>query len=138
MSIDHNGMAVLPEDECLRRLRFRGMGRIALSVGALPAIFPINFTVDGRDIYFRTAPGTKLDAAARNAVVAFEVDDVDPISHTGWSVLVVGPAEEVRDPGELERLRRLPLTRWVRGGEDSLIRIRAELVSGRELEGAVR
>ena len=30
-------------------------------------------------------PGTSSHAAVRNAVVAFEVDDIDPVDHEGWS-----------------------------------------------------
>jgi hypothetical protein len=44
---------------------------------------PVNFCLDGDDIVIRTAAGSKLAAATRRAVVAFEVDD-----STRWS----GPA----------------------------------------------
>ena len=133
LKTDRNGMVVLSEAECLRRLGTGGVGRVGVSVAALPAIFPVNYAQLDGDIYFRTTPGTKLAAAARNAIVAFEVDRADAMSHTGWSVLVIGPAEEVDDPDELRRLAQLPLTRWVDGGADTLVRIRASLLSGREM-----
>ena len=31
---------------------------------ALPAVFPVNYCIRDGDVYFRTAPGTKLDAAS--------------------------------------------------------------------------
>jgi uncharacterized protein len=133
METDRNGMAVLSTAECLQRLGRAGIGRVAVSIGALPAVFPVNYAVDDGDIYFRTATGTKLTAASRNAVVAFEVDHADRLEHDGWSVLVVGPAAEVTDPAELKRLSALPLRRWIAGGPDTLVRIRAEHVSGREI-----
>jgi nitroimidazol reductase NimA-like FMN-containing flavoprotein (pyridoxamine 5'-phosphate oxidase superfamily) len=134
VTLDRNGMVVLSERECLARLGRNGVGRVAVSVGALPAVLPVNYARRGRDVYFRTAAGTKLAAAAQNAVVAFEVDHVDRIDHTGWSVLIVGRAAAVVDTEELERLRDLPLSRWLDRGADTLVRIDAELVSGRAID----
>jgi hypothetical protein len=131
---DRNGLVTLSFEECYRRLGRAGLGRIAVTVGALPAIFPVNYALWGYDIVFRTTPGTKLDAAVSKAVVAFEVDGHDAVTHTGWSVLVVGPCRPVTDPVELRDTSRLPLTRWARaGGPESTVCIRAELVSGRVL-----
>jgi uncharacterized protein len=134
MPVDRNGLVTLSRGACLRRLGRTGTGRVAVSVGALPAIFPINYAMWGDDVVFRTTPGTKLAAAVRNAVVAFEVDASNAMSHTGWSVLVVGACREITDPAELAVTDRLPLTRWTRGGgPESTVCIRPELVSGREI-----
>jgi nitroimidazol reductase NimA-like FMN-containing flavoprotein (pyridoxamine 5'-phosphate oxidase superfamily) len=84
----------LTEDECLRLLRSRTLGRIALTVGEQPQIFPVNYAMEDRDIVFRTEPGTKL-AQAPHSAVAFEVDDVDTDSGIAWSVVVQGVAYEV-------------------------------------------
>src|SRR5207249_10908243 len=80
----------------------------------------------------RTAPGTKPVAAVRSAIVAFEVDRIAPVYHAGWSVLVVGPSEVVTEPRELARLAR-SLSPWIGDGADILVRIRSELVSGRQI-----
>jgi nitroimidazol reductase NimA-like FMN-containing flavoprotein (pyridoxamine 5'-phosphate oxidase superfamily) len=131
---DKNGMLTLSRDACLRYLGRTGVGRVAVTVGALPAIFPVNYAMKGDDVVFRTAQGTKLDAAVRNAVVAFEVDHSDRMSHTGWSVMILGPARAITDPGELADTDLLPLTRWARaGGAESTVCISTDLVSGREL-----
>ena len=133
MDIDRNGMLVLSQEECILRLGDRGVGRVAVSIGALPAIFPVNYATCAGDVYFRAAAGTKLAAATRNAVVAFEIDDLDRLSHTGWSVQVVGPAAVVDDPDDIYRLRSLPLVRWIGAAPDTLVRISSDLVSGREI-----
>jgi uncharacterized protein len=134
MALDRNGMVTLERGECMRRLGRTGLGRVAVCVGALPAIFPVNYAMLGEDVVFRTTPGTKLAAAVRNAVIAFEVDSADRMSHTGWSVMVVGPSRVITDPDELAQTRWLPLTRWARGGEPELtVCLQADLVSGREL-----
>lgn len=134
MSLDRNGLGTMSRSDCLRRLGREGVGRVAVSVGALPAIFPINYAMHGDDVVFRTTPGTKLAAAVDGSIVAFEVDDSDRMSHTGWSVLIVGPCHEVTEPAELHEIDHLPLARWARGGgPESIVRIRSELVSGRLL-----
>src|SRR6516165_11352239 len=86
MDMDRNGLEILDRAECLHLLSGSVLGRIAVTVGALPVILPVNFLLDGDRILIRTGKGTKLEAATRDAVVAFEVDDVEPFSHSGWSV----------------------------------------------------
>ncbi len=131
----HVGLEELDELECRRLLATAHLGRIALSVGALPAVFPIHFALLGRDPVFRTETGTKLVAASAGQVVCLEVDDVDTEYHTGWSVMVVGPARVMTEPAELAAARNLPLRPWV-GSGDAYVQIRAGIVSGRRVTGA--
>jgi nitroimidazol reductase NimA-like FMN-containing flavoprotein (pyridoxamine 5'-phosphate oxidase superfamily) len=133
MEVDRNGLEVLGRDACLRLLATATLGRVGISSGALPSVLPVNFRFDGRQILIRTGVGTKLDAAVDNAVVAFEVDEIDPVEHTGWSVMVTGVARELTDPGELAAAQVPPLARWAPGGEDRVIAISTELVSGRRI-----
>jgi nitroimidazol reductase NimA-like FMN-containing flavoprotein (pyridoxamine 5'-phosphate oxidase superfamily) len=95
---------------CLRLLATATLGRVGVSSGALPSVLPVNFRFDGRQILIRTGTGTKLDAALDNAVVAFEVDEIDPVAHASWSVMVTGIARELTATDELRRRRhpRLP------------------------------
>ena len=130
--IDRNGLEVLDRDECLRLLRTVSLGRIGISAGALPTILPINFRVEGERILFRTGVGTKLDAATRGAVVAFEADDIDPMYHSGWSVVVTGVAREVEDPDD----RAVYTTpRWAPASSERLVEVSIEEISGRRLDG---
>lgn len=128
----HRGLVELDEAECLRLLGTVRLGRIALSVGALPAVFPIHFALVGRDPVFRTEAGAKLSAASAGNVVCLEVDDVDPEFHSGWSVMVVGQAHVVTDGAELVEARQLPLQPWV-GAGDAFVRIRSAIVTGRRI-----
>ena len=130
---DRRGLAVLSRDECLRRLGRGGIGRVAVTIGALPAIFPVNYATSGHRIIFRSGPGTKLTAATRGQIVAFEVDASDRLSHTGWSVLMVGPARQLSDPAELSVAETLPLTSWASRPDDVYVCIDTELISGRVL-----
>jgi nitroimidazol reductase NimA-like FMN-containing flavoprotein (pyridoxamine 5'-phosphate oxidase superfamily) len=133
MEVDRNGLEVLGRDACLRLLAAATLGRIGVSSGALPSVMPVNFWFDGHQILIRTGVGTKLDAAVANAVVAFEVDEIDPVAHTGWSVMVTGVARELTDPGELVAARTPPLARWAPDDDHRVIAISTELVSGRRI-----
>jgi nitroimidazol reductase NimA-like FMN-containing flavoprotein (pyridoxamine 5'-phosphate oxidase superfamily) len=133
METDRNGLEILDRDECLHLLAGAPLGRIAVSIGALPVILPVNYMLDGDRILIRTGEGTKLDAATRDAVVAFEVDHVDPFSHTGWSVCVTGRATELHDEGDVARAGSLPLPHWVPDGVSHYVAVSLDLVSGRRL-----
>jgi nitroimidazol reductase NimA-like FMN-containing flavoprotein (pyridoxamine 5'-phosphate oxidase superfamily) len=133
VSTDHAGLQVIPEDECLRLLAGATLGRVALSIAALPVVLPVNFAVDHGDVILRTGSGTKLDAALAGSVVAFEVDDYDPVYHTGWSVLFTGIANVVTLHPELDRLKQLPLRPWAPGERDHYVRIAKHAVSGRRI-----
>jgi uncharacterized protein len=130
---NRTGLEVLDRDECFRLLGVNGVGRVAVIDGGRPVIFPINYVVDREQILFRTAPGTKLDAAARGQQVAFEIDSADPMYHTGWSVIVQGRCEEVTDPVRRAEVDQLPLRPWAAGAKDHVVSIRAESVTGRRI-----
>ncbi len=132
MITDRNGLEILARDECLRLLAGRSLGRVGVTTGALPAVLPVNFCVNEDLVLIRTSTGTKLDAALRDSVVAFEVDDFDPVAHTGWSVMVTGIAHELTGVEE-EAVRHPPLARWAPRGEGHTIAISTEIVSGRRI-----
>jgi nitroimidazol reductase NimA-like FMN-containing flavoprotein (pyridoxamine 5'-phosphate oxidase superfamily) len=131
MEVDRNGLEVLDRDECLRLLSSASLGRVGFSSGALPAVFPVNFDLDGQRVLVRTGQGSRLDAALRDAVVAFEVDDLDPVRGAGWSVAVTGVANEVDDLAERRSSQQEPAVRWAGAGEEAVFAISTELVSGR-------
>jgi GNAT superfamily N-acetyltransferase len=131
MEVDRNGLEILDHNECLRLLASATLGRIGFSSGALPAVFPVNFDLDGQRLLVRTGQGSRLDAALQDAVVAFEVDDLDPVSHAGWSVAVTGVATEVAVPAEPRSSQEKPAVRWAGAREESVFAISTEIVSGR-------
>ena len=124
MEVDRNGLEVLDRAECLQLLALRRFGRLGLTSGALPTILPVNYWFDGSSIYVRTSPGSKLDAALRGAVVAFEVDDIEPMEHAGWGVVVTGIAREVTE--RADQLVGQPVR------EILAFRIRAQVVEGED------
>ena len=133
MEIDRNGLEVLSRQACLGLLAASRLGRVVITDMALPAAFPVNYVLAGDDIVFVTSPGSKLEEATDGQVVAFEVDEIDPDSHLGWSVLVRGEAAVVTDGAELAGVH-IPAGPGRGPYEDlEVIRIRSQLVSGRRL-----
>ena len=126
----------LSREECLARLGRGQVGRLAVAgSGEVPVIRPISYHYDERSqsVMFRTREGTKLAALRRATQAAFEIDEIDPGSRRGWSVIVTGVTEEVTDLSELRRLGELAFEPWAAGAEGRWIRIRARTVSGRDI-----
>ena len=107
-------------------------GRVAFVVDGTPSVVPVNHVVDGTDIVFRTSPHSELGRSMARGPVAFQIDDVDDFSQSGWSVLVQGSVEydDVDTPLADDRPRP-----WAEGVRPLLVRIRPSRVSGRRLIG---
>jgi hypothetical protein len=107
-----DGLEVLDRIECLALMRSVPVGRIVFTERALPAIQPVGFVLDddrGRCVVIATAPWSRLAAATRDSIVAFQTDAFDAADGTGWSVTVVG---------------------WARAACDQVIRISCQRVTG--------
>ena len=126
-------LEVLAAAQCLELLATEEVGRLGVVVAGRPEIFPVNYVLDGNGILFRTAPGTKLDAATGNAVV-FEVDHLDRATRAGWSVVVHGHAALYTrfDSSAMQRAARL----WWASPKEHLLRITPDVITGRRLHTA--
>jgi nitroimidazol reductase NimA-like FMN-containing flavoprotein (pyridoxamine 5'-phosphate oxidase superfamily) len=129
---------VMTRNECLDLLTSAKVGRIGLSVDALPVILPMAFALLDDDVVIRTGWGVKLDAAVHDRVVCFEADGSFSSGDVSWSVLVTGRAELINDPEALERVGHLSLRPWAVGDGDRFIRIPVEVVSGRRIRRPAR
>ncbi len=135
--IDHAGLEILPFEVCLRLLASVPVGRVGFFADGEMVVLPVNHVVDGNDPVFRTARGSKLSVAEGQGLVAFEADEYDPQTRSGWSVLVTGRAEVVYDDAEVRRLSQLSLHPWAAAvARPFWIRIRATSVSGRQTPDA--
>ncbi|MEV0966702.1 pyridoxamine 5'-phosphate oxidase family protein [Streptomyces sp. NPDC049910] len=126
----------LGTDECRARLSTHGVGRVAVTTPDGPAVVPVNYEVIDDRIAFRSAPGS-VPAAAAGTEVAFEVDHLDETASRGWSVLVVGPARHVTEPGAVRRLAEGAHTRpWAGGEREMWVSIRPRRITGRRIDPA--
>ena len=126
------GLEALERDECVALLGRAPLGRLVVVLDGQPLAFPVNFTLDGEAIVFRSNEGTKLFAAI-GCQVAFECDGTDAVYHTGWSVLATGVCEVVRNGADRARLERLPLQPWCEGPKATWLRIQPRTISGRRI-----
>ncbi len=114
------------------------VGRLVVTLNGAPAIYPLNFAVDGDAIVFRTQVGTKLTAITRS-MATFEVDDIDG-SGNGWSVAFEGLAQEVLDADPLAlqtRMAALVIDAWPGGDRPNVVRITPYRVHGMAWTAAV-
>ena len=96
--VEPERVTTIPPDECLRLLAGTTVGRVALTRKALPVILPVNYAMDGDTVVIRTRPGSLLASSReRGVVVAFEVDELDRETCSGWSVLLTGTLREITD-----------------------------------------
>jgi nitroimidazol reductase NimA-like FMN-containing flavoprotein (pyridoxamine 5'-phosphate oxidase superfamily) len=130
---DSKPLAALGEAESVALLGTQKVGRLVFTRWALPAVTPVNFVLRDGAIWIWTASTSSTWQAVRGAVVAFEVDQLDAGTRTGWSVVVLGVAELVTRPEEIEEARRYGPEPWIPGREEHLIRIPLKLVSGRRI-----
>jgi nitroimidazol reductase NimA-like FMN-containing flavoprotein (pyridoxamine 5'-phosphate oxidase superfamily) len=129
------GTEILDQAQCDALLGTQRVGRVGVFSGR-PAVLPVIYALLDGDVVFRTAPGEKLIAAGLNRDVVFEIDAFDVTQCSGWSVNVLGTAEEILDANELARVNALDLQAWAGEFRDRVIRIRAQAVSGRRVQPA--
>lgn len=121
------GIEIFAEEECHRRLRGGSVGRIAIRGEDAPEMRPVNFVMRGNEVVIRTGDGFILAAARRGEAAGFEIDDIDPLEHTGWSVIVTGKLFEL--PTDEEHLA-LPLRPWASGLKDRFAGLSITRISG--------
>ncbi len=126
---DTAAVSTLSESECRERLRTQELGRLVTHVGDVLDIFPVNYVLDGDDIVFRTAEGSKLFELTVNDEVLFEVDD-----HTqadAWSVVVRGHARRLATSDEVQAADALALKPWIPTLKYNYVRVTPTSLTGR-------
>jgi len=121
-------------EECLSLLQTKTVGRIGVVTPSGPMIFPVNYSMSGDAIVFRTLPYGVISNNAHEADVAFEVDSLDDTMQEGWSVLATGRSRRIEDPGEVRVIREeLDPQPWVDGHRNLYFRVDWANLTGRQL-----
>jgi uncharacterized protein len=132
----HREFLWLDRAEAMGLLATAQVGRLIFTVNALPAVRLMNFAVVSGLIVLRTAADTTVARKVNDVIVAFEVDDLDAATSSGWSVVVTGRATRVADPDLAARYRKVPLVPWAPGERDQFLTITTEVVEGRRVSRA--
>ncbi|MGO4689400.1 pyridoxamine 5'-phosphate oxidase family protein [Glaciibacter sp. 2TAF33] len=129
MDYDANAIEILNEEQCWELLLSASLGRIAVSVGGRPDIFPVNFVAVDRRLVFRTAEGTKLLELTVNSNVAVETDGVG--RDEAWSVVAKGTARILEKRSEIDAADELPLRPLIPTLKYIYVEVTPQEVSGR-------
>lgn len=115
---------VLDAQECLELLAAVPVGRLGFTQADEPTILPVTYVHMDRLVVFRTAPDSPLARCAGHRC-AFEIDQLDPETGVGWSVLARGMVQQV-DPELGAGLRP-----WAGGPRPLVLGLQIDHVSGR-------
>ncbi len=127
-----NPILTLTDDQAWRLIEGTKHGRLVVTVGGEPDIFPVNYAVADRKLYLRTAPGNKLAELTINSKVLFETDGI--LSEEAWSVVVRGTARALEQSGEIAAAESLGLKPWVPTLKDFYVEIEPVSISGRHFK----
>ena len=132
--MDNGHFTRLSGEECGHLLRGHSVGRVSWLSSTGLQVLPVSYAASGGRIYFRTSPESVLGELAGPVEVAFEVDDIDVATATGWSVLVQGEARAHDDTaGDL----RVPEA-WAPGDRALTVVITPSACSGRAVSAPLR
>ena len=123
-----------------------GFGHLGCSQEGRPYVVPMHYAYDGKELFFFTTEGMKTQFMKGNPAVCLQVEEVSDSSH--WrSTMVIGRAERLTNPEEMERAMQLITERnpsltpaisatqidtWGRGVDIALYRIQPEIIDGRK------
>ena len=134
----HSLVDISPE-ECLGLLSAHHVGRLCVIDDAYPIALPVNYRVapdgsGGAAIVVRTRAGSLLD---RDAVrVGFEIDGIDHLTETGWSVLVRGLLHHAESAEAVPSMQNWDPRSWA-GPLDTWLVLTPDSITGRRLESSV-
>jgi nitroimidazol reductase NimA-like FMN-containing flavoprotein (pyridoxamine 5'-phosphate oxidase superfamily) len=129
----------LDEAECLRLIAPGGIGRIAFIGRYGLTVLPVNYKLYDGAIVFRTAQDSPTGEDLRTGIahaefqVAFEIDQINPETRDGWSVLIHGPAHHMSSDDERADVVASGVAPWPRGVHEHAIRITPTSITGRRL-----
>ena len=115
-------------EECWDLLENHAFGRLAYRLVDEVHLVPINYVAEDRTLYFRTASGGKLLAAALHSDVAFEIDWHD--DGTAWSVVVRGALRQLEED-EQHRLDSVARESWIPTEKPEVVELVPSAVTGR-------
>jgi uncharacterized protein len=125
---------VLPYAKCRGLLAGGVFGRVAVCTADGPRILPVNYSMVGESVVFRTSAYGVVATHDWKSPIAFEVDNVDYAEHRGWSVLAVGPGERVEDAETLAMIKRTwDPHPWPSGSRPLYVRLVWRELTGRRI-----
>jgi uncharacterized protein len=124
----------LSAEECRRRLEAGEIGRVAWNTVDGPQVLPVTYRMHKNAVVFRTAAYGPLADLRHVRRVAFEIDEFERETRTGWSVLVSGQSRAAARADELVELwTQADPVPWAPGTRNLFIEISLDQVTGRSI-----
>lgn len=131
---DTRQVEVLDQATCTDYLGRTALGRLGFVSDGWPVVLPVNYQLtDDGGILIKSVEGAKTAAAEATGVVCFEIDGADEASREGWSVVVHGELQIVRDAPTLETAWRNDPEPWLAGTSWRWLKLNPLATSGRRL-----
>jgi len=125
------GAQDLSEGECQTLLATADVGRLSLTIRALPVVVPVNYGYLGGSVILAIGDGPAQQALALGNIIGLGVDN----AHTNepfWTVLVIGRSDEITDPAACAEYATLGLTAQTNGaaGESHYMQLTPDIMTG--------
>jgi nitroimidazol reductase NimA-like FMN-containing flavoprotein (pyridoxamine 5'-phosphate oxidase superfamily) len=122
----------MPAGICRERLADGTIGRVGWKTDKGPQILPVTYVLHDDQVVFRTDPRGPLARLQGGEPAVFEVDDFDPSTRQGWSVVVRGRAYATRRSARADQLwREADPVPWAAGERPLFISITLDELTGR-------
>src|SRR5258707_13192536 len=83
-------------------LQRESFGHLGCARDGRPYVLPMNYSYDGKELYFFTTEGMKTQCIQANPQVCLQAEEITDGTH--WrSVMAIGKAEAVNTPEEMQR-----------------------------------
>jgi nitroimidazol reductase NimA-like FMN-containing flavoprotein (pyridoxamine 5'-phosphate oxidase superfamily) len=133
---------LLDEAECLRLISAGGVGRIGYTGRFGPTVVPVNYALYQGTIVFRTGQHSPMGEDLRTGIeyaeskVAFEIDEIRPVTREGWSILIQGSAHLADSEPERASVIRSGVEAWPGGEKELFVRVIPTRITGRRIRSA--
>lgn len=128
-----SSLDAIPRDECVELLATARVGRVAFVRSTGPVVIPLNYVWSEGRVIFRTSPNNSWVWVLRRSRAAFEVENIDEATRSGWTVLVQGQAAHL-DPTDVTDPAIGDLHPWAAGERPLHIAITPTSITGRRLQ----
>ena len=122
------------DEQCLALLGRAQLGRIALSLRAMPVVVPVRYTLSDGDLLF-AASGDQLTKALHGNIAALQADGFEENGGKQWTVFATGPVRRVEGFEDLGLAGSwLSALNVASLEEGDLFRLKPAILSGRWIE----